>query len=434
MIAADPGMGKSLIALLWCMRHPEAAPVVIICPATVKWVWEREVKIHTGMRIKILEGTKPRSSQIPSNVRYLVINYDILYAWVKMLRRLKPQLVIVDESQYICTRTSRRTRAVMALCKEVPHILALSGTPLVNRPAELWPTLHLIKPQLYSSFWKFAHRHCRPRKTPWGWDVRGASRLPLLHRTMTKNLMVRYRKEDVLQDLPKKRRIVVPLDITGRAEYEKAVKDFAGWLRDNFGQVKANRSLRAEQLAQIGHLKRLAAQLKLKAVIAWVNDLLQQSEGKLLIFAIHKAIVSKLHDQYQGQCVVVDGSVTGRKRQQAIDQFLGMKQTRIMIGSDAAITGWSAKGVSTVVRCELPWQPGNLIQSEDRCHGIGRGNVGIATTSYLLVARGTIEERLVKVLQDKQKVIKQTLDGKGNGEDLNIFDMLCQQILEENKQ
>ena len=432
LIGDSMGMGKSLQSLLYLHRH-QLKPAVIVCPASLKWNWEHEALIHFGMRTQILEGTKPIKMPLLAN-KLLIINYDILYAWLEELRNLNPQLVIIDESgSHIGDRRTRKTKSVQALCKGTPHVLALSGTPLTNRPVELWPPLNILRPDLFPSFYAFAMRFGGPRRTPFGWDFRGASHVEELHQKLTHTCLIRRLKEDVLEELPEKQRHVVLLDIDRRSEYEHATDDFLDWLAKT-SPAKVAKASKAEKIAKLSYLKQLAAKLKLKAVIEWIDNFLEGTSEKLIIFAIHKKIIKRLFARYSRISVVVDGSVRGKQRQLAVRQFLSNKSTRLFIGNiKAAGMGWSAKGVSTDATIEFPWAPGTRIQAGRRTHGLGRGEAGKKSTSFYLVAKGTLEEKLIKILQDKQKVLNAVLDGNGKGDQLDIFDQLTQELLKERK-
>lgn len=443
IIGSEMGLGKSLLALLTAEHFRDARPVVIVCPASIKWMWEEQARQHMGLRVEVLEGTRPPREGLKRRRDFVVVNYDILGqtrgshtgpGWLKYLKALNPQMVILDEIQAIKNRTTLQGRSVKELCRGVPHVLGLSGTPLVNRPAELWHPLHVIRPKLFPSFHQFAHRYTKPRRTPWGWDFSGASNLDELHGILTDpktGCLVRRRKANVLDQLPPKRRTVIPLDLMGRREYQRAVTDFLGWLAEH-SPAKARRAARAQTIVQLGELKRLAARLKLPAVFTWVDGWLMESDEKLVIFAIHRSILKSLHERYRGISVRVDGSVTGIKRQQAIDKFILNKRTRLFLGNiKAAGTGWSAKGVSEVAFVEIPWSPGDVLQAEDRAHGIGRGVEGRHTSIHFLVAKNTIEEKLLKIVQTKQGVLDSVLDGKTDGNTLDVFDLLEKALLRE---
>lgn len=434
LLALDMGLGKSFLSLLYAMRHPEVRPIIVVCPASLKWNWASQAHIHCGMRGEVLSTTKPEKEGYNTKASLYIINFDILHFWLEKLKRTNPQLVIIDECQACMSRQTRRTKATATLCQGVPHVLALSGTPLTNRPAELWPTLNILRPDIFPSFWQFAFKFCSPRRTPWGWDFRGASNLDILHNLLLREVMVRYRKSEVLEQLPEKQRTVLPVELEDRKQYQKAEDDFLTWLEEVYGPAKVRKALAAERLVRMGYLKRLAGKLKLKAVMEWIDSFLQSTTEKLIVFAIHKEIITALRTRYKNCCTVIDGSTPVKQRQTNIERFLNSKKCSLFIGNiKAAGTGWSAKGVSTVLFAEIDWVPGLHTQAEDRTHGIGRGEEGRHCSIYYLVGRETLEEHLISVIQAKQKTIDSVLDGQTNGKTLDVYDLLCKSLQKKRK-
>lgn len=428
LLASQMGTGKSLCTLLWAEQHADARPIIIVCPASLKFNWERECKLHLNWRADVLDGMRPDKHPPLGRSPIVIINYDILKPWLPLLRKLTPKLIVLDECHVLQGRTTLRTRCVRELCQGIPHVIALSGTPLVNRPAELWPTLNILRPDLFPSFWTFAQRFCNMRRTPWGFDVSGASRLPELHALLTDNLMIRRLKEDVLPDLKAKKRIVVPLDLSDRTEYDAAVKDYVAWLGAR-NPAKLVRAERAISINKITDLRQLVGRLKLPNVLQWVDNYLTSDDGKMILFGIHRAVVSAAHAANTNRSVLVDGSVTGPKRQLAVDRFQRQSDVRLFVGNiKAAGVGLNLTAAEAVVFAEYAWAPGTHTQAEDRPHRIGQtGQV----TSYWLVARKTIEEKQVQLLQSKQDVSNRTLDGKGRGDELDVFDLLAAELVRE---
>lgn len=436
LLADSMGLGKSIQALMYANNHPELRPMVIVCPASLKWNWESECIKHFGWRSQVLEGTRPpaRSEWTPHSI--LIVNYDILgqrrginsgSGWLDYLTSIGPKLVILDESHAIADRAAKRTKWAKQLCQNVPHVIALSGTPIVNRPAEMWTTLNLLRPDLYPSFFPFGHRYCDARKNFFGWEFKGATNIPELHEQLTRTMMVRRRKEDVLKELPSKVRSIVPFKLNkGQLkEYDEALNHFASWLDRTVPEKKEN-ALKAEALTQLGYLKRLASSMKLEQVINWVDNFLDSEDGKIVVFAIHKAVVSQLLEKYRKTCVILDGTTPMAQRRAVVDKFQNNNSCRVFIGNiKAAGVGLTLTAASTVAFAELDWVPGNHTQAEDRCHRIGtKSTVNV----YYMVAQDTIEETLVKIIQQKQQVVRRTLDGENYGDDLSIYDQLIQHI------
>lgn len=434
LLAASMGLGKSAMSLMWAVRH-QSWPTIIVCPASIKYNWEVECRRHFGLRAAVLEGRKVIGESIPVNRKILIVNYDILDAWVGYLRSRNPQLIIVDECQAIKTPKTKRTKATRALCHEIPHVIALSGTPLVNRPIELWPVLNILRSAQFPSYSAFGHAWCAPRLTPWGvWSFDGCHKPKELHHLLTTGnlqhppIMVRRRKEEVLDQLPPKLRVVLPLPIEREKEYREAFNDFLNWLaKVNPNHVRKARN--AKSLVRIAYVKRLAAELKLDSALSWVDNFLEGGDDKIILFAVHKDVIQKTAERYKRQCVVVDGSVTGAQRQACFDQFNKDLRCRVFVGNiKAAGVGWSAKSCSTVAFLEYSWTPGDHLQAEDRVHGIGRGIVGQQSSSYWLVGRGTFEETLCGILQRKADTLDKVLDGGQVLERLDVLEQLLEAL------
>ncbi len=437
LLSLEMGLGKTFEILYYLHRNPQIRPAIVVCPASLKWMWQEQARLHFGMRADVLGGTKPDKLSLPRNPKLLIVNYDVLGrrrgigsgpGWIDYLRGIDPQLVVLDECHYLADGRSQRTKWVRKLCEGLPRILALSGTPLTNRPADLFPTLNLLAPETFPSWWNYAFKFCSPKKNHWGWDFRGASNLPELNHHL-QSLMIRRRKEDVLKDLPPKIRSTVPVDmsIDSRTEYNQAHSDFIRWLMAR-APDRAYRAAQAEALVKVGYLKRLAGNLKMKAVCEWIDDFLSESDGKLVVFAIHKIVIQQLMEKYGKIAVKIDGSVPISDRKTAVERFQKNENCRIFIGNvKAAGVGITLTAASTVLFVEFPWAPGDLIQAEDRLHRIGQQD---SVNVYHLVARDTIESKLVNILQSKQGTISKVLDN-GEGDGLAIYNQLLDELVKE---
>lgn len=434
LLADDMGLGKTFQALLYAYQNYDLWSadhefVIVICPATVKWHWQSDAMHHIGVRAQVLEGRIP-----PKNFKFtapiIVINYDILAKWKRHLKRLNASLIIIDECQKIKNPDTLQTKNTVEICRhKSPDVVALSGTPLENHPAELFPTLNILRPDIYSSFLAFGERYCAPRNKPWGREYKGATRKAELHRNLQRTCMIRRRKEDVLKDLPPKLRTMIPLDIENRKEYRDAEIDFIKWLKKKSAR-KANKANKAVELVKGGYLKRLASELKLKAIFQWIDEFLKETDKKIILFGVNYSVLDEIHERYKSISVVVNGKVTGRKRQNAIDAFNTNKKIRIFVGNiKAAGVGWSCRSASTVAFVQFGWTPGEHIQAEDRIYGLKRGLKGVAAQIYYLYARHTIEEKICKLLRRKQGNVKEILDGDDDGDELDVFDDVKMELL-----
>jgi len=399
LIADEMGLGKTAQALA-AMKMADEWPAVAVVPATVKINWMREAAMWVpGLRVHILAGRK--NGGLPPADLY-IINYDILGARLEELKAVGIKFVVLDECHFVKNKAAQRTKAVKALCKGVEKVVALSGTPITNRPVEFFTALNLIRPEAFPSFWRYAQEYCGAKHNGFGWDFTGATNLEKLHEMLTRTVMVRRLKADVLKELPPKTRAVVSLEIEDRKGYERLEMELREWVREN-------RNANAEALSRIEQLKQAAFARKEKAALSWIKDFLD-SDQKLVVFCTHTATVDAVMSAFPGVSVRVDGRDSQNARQTSVDRFQEDDSVRLFVGNiKAAGVGITLTASSNTCFLELSWAPSDHDQAEDRVHRIGQDD---AVTAWYLLADGTIESEISKLLDSKRSVLSQALDGK----------------------
>jgi SNF2 family DNA or RNA helicase len=407
LVADEMGLGKTIQALAYLQLHPKLRPAVVVCPASLKLNWKKEVKDWmTGSSCQVISGKKPT---IPLYGDILIINYDILNAWVDTISRKKPKIMITDECHYYKSNTAQRTKAVKKLARQVDKIIALSGTPIVNRPVEMFNAINLINPLAIPSFWEYTRRYCGRTYNGFGWDFSGATNTEELNKLLKESIMIRRKKEDVLKELPDKLYSFVPIALENENEYFSAERNFLDFIRRTKGAGAAEKASGAQALTEIGTLKQLAVKGKLNESIKWIKDFIDNDE-KIIIFAVHKFVIDTLMESFPDISVKIDGSVSQQSRHKAVESFQNDPKIKIFVGNiQAAGVGLTLTAASNVAFLELPWTPGELSQAEDRAHRIGQQN---AVTIHYLLANNTIEEKIAKLLDKKRKVLDSVLDGK----------------------
>lgn len=422
IVGDEMGTGKTITVLTYISNHPELTPVVIVVPATLKYNWKKEADkwLLTKRDIQILEGKKTKKLKKSSDI--IIINYDIVHAWRKEIANINPKVLVLDECHAIKTSTTKRTKGVKHIAKKAKHIIPMSGTPAINRPAELYNSIKLVEPELFGSFQSYAQRYCDAYFNGYGWEYKGGSNLEELYDILS-NIMIRRKKEDVIKDLPEKRRTFVSLDLTNISDYNKAENDFIEWVRENKGKRAADRASSAEKLVKVGTLRLLAVRGALANSIQWVKNFLADYDGKLVVFAVHKEIISALMEEFGDIAVKIDGSVpTGEVRQTIVEKFQNDKNIRLFVGNiKAAGVGITLTASSNIVFLELPWTPGELEQAEDRCHRMGQKN---AVNIWYLLAENTIEMELAKMIDSKRNILSQVLDGQVISEEDTLSSLL----------
>jgi len=429
LLAYEMRMGKTFIALKWLKLNPNIGSAVVVCPEIGKLHWEEKAKRYFGIRSVVLNGTSPPKRKFINHNRLYILNWEILQYWVKFLQEMKVTVPILDEVHYIKESRTQCYKATKELVRGLPYILGLGGTPLKSRPMELFNILNLIRPDKYRSRMKYAFRYCKPERRPWGWEFKGADHLDELHNNMNAWCLIRMLRKDAMGDLPKDRRVVpINIDFLKRVEYEEAEHNFIKWLSKR-SVTRANKAKKAERLVQMGYLKRLSVTLKMKNTLKWIDRWLAKKKGKIAIGAIHKPIIKQLQDRYKGQCVVVDGTIRGKKRHLAVKTFQTDENCRVFIGNTKAagtVIELSKARASIVV--EMDWTPGDLTQWEDRIFD-EKSDEPIRV--YYLVAKNTIEHYLCEILQSKQDIVSETLDGSKKKNRLSIFDELQKKLLQK---
>ena len=409
VLGDDMGLGKTYQAIAWMMLHPEVRPVVIVWPSTLKFNWQRELTLHAGLRSTVLEGRRPRPALLRRKI--LIINYDILQYWQRHLRNIRPGLLVIDECHRIMNRTAKRTRACLAIGRRTPHILALSGTPILNHPIEFFPTLHLVAPKLFPSFWDYAFRYCKPHRgfKGRGWVFNGATNIEELHEKVS-HVMIRRMKVDVMKHLPRKTRTVIPMDIDNRREYRQAREDFLTWLGVHEGKRAVKRAMGAIAFVRLGALKTIAAKGKIDSICEWVEDWRAETGQKLILFTTHTSVLEAYHEAFPN-AAVIQGKTSQANRTKQVHLFQTKPSCWLLIGNiRAAGEGLTLHAASTVVFAEIGWTPGEHDQAEDRVLRIGQtaGHVD----AYYFIARDTVEEKVLNAIEQKRTVCSKVIDGE----------------------
>lgn len=411
LLADEMGLGKTTQAIAWAALHEKKRPIIIVCPQSLKLKWREEIinVLPNPPAIEILSGSKPQNFTLLENEIY-IINYDILSKWVPHLKKLKPQILVLDEAHRIKNNSAQRTQAAKKLAKDIPHLLALTGTPVVNRPIEVFNVLSLIDPTLFPDWFTFVKRYCGARDTGFGWDVNGATNTEELHKKLVESVMLRRRKCDVLKDLPPKLYSFTPLELDNQEAYREAEADFIRYIRETKGAAAARRAQGAEDLVRIQTLKNVAIQGKMKAAIQWIQEFLDEPTRKLVVFAIHKEPIDRIMAHFGDRAVKIDGSVSAKDRHKAEHRFQTDPSIQLFVGNiQAAGVGLTLTASSAVAFIELPWTPGDLAQATDRCHRIGQTDT---VNVYYLLADKTIEYKLAAIIDHKRAVLDMVTDGQ----------------------
>jgi SWI/SNF-related matrix-associated actin-dependent regulator 1 of chromatin subfamily A len=419
LIADEMGLGKTIQALAYLQLHSEIRPALIVCPASLKLNWAKEIveTMTVKTRTQILEGRS--THKIHGEI--VIINYDLLPYWLEALKLAKFEIIIADECHYFKSSSAKRTKAIKLLAKGVPHFIALSGTPIVNRPIEIYNALSIINSKSIPGFWDYAKRYCGAKNNGFGWDFTGATNTEELHKILTESVMIRRKKADVLKDLPNKMYSFVPMTLDNWEEYGRIEDDVISYLREAKGDKAADSASNAEIITQIEYLKQAAVKGKLKAVLEWVEDFLESGE-KLVMFATHSFVINALMERFATVSVKIDGSMNSTRKQEAVNAFQTLPSIKLIVANiQAGGVGHTLTAASNVGFIEYPWTPGELKQAEDRLHRITQK---YTVNVHFLMVLGTIEEKIAILLDKKTKVLDAVLDGKETKQDSLLYELM----------
>ncbi len=434
ILADDPGLGKSAqtVAALCATRM---FPCLLVCPTTLKFNWVREFGwANEPPSVHIVSG---RTGELPEAQVYIT-NYDLLRGREEQFTKLGARTMVLDEAQAVKEpEAGQYHRATIAgrLAHWVFRVIELTGTPIMNRPRDLWHLLYLVDPAEWPSFRDFENQYC---KAPQDVERETGRRVVTSYgrvehldelQTLIQPVLLRRLKTEVLPYLPPKSRrsILVGLDEIAMADYHAAKRDIIAWLRAVDTGDAARRAIRAEAFVRLTALRKLAAMGKVTKhgpVREYLDQWFDQSDMvPLVIFAFHRDVILKLHGDIipainmarreekppppELHLSLIGGGDSPLVRQDAIDRFQAGETDLFIAPIKCGGAGINLQRASDALFIERTWTPSEMTQAEDRIHRLD--TVRPVTITYL-DAVDTIDERLAEVIEAKQLLIRHILD------------------------
>ena len=389
ILADQPRVGKTLPTASAALEH---LPALIVCPAIAKPVWERAINtLNPDTKVTVIQGKKAAMSITKADA--VIINYDLVQNVQESIHS-KFNTLVLDESHRIKNPDAQRTKACMKLMAAIQRVYALSGTPIPNRPIELWPLLNGLGIYRFG-YYEFATRYARMWKAPWGLDVSGASNLPEL-KALMKPHVLRRKKEDVFKDYIEPQVSLITFDLP----VDKREQEFdANALVENPNALFA--------LEGLSEIMREAGLRKVKPSVEFIDDLMQSGE-QVVVFAHHKDVVAELQAGLkQHKPVAITGDTSAKKRQEHIDAFQSGK-ARVIIGNiDAMSEGVDLSAADIVVFVEATWKTSALEQASSRVENINKS--GFRPVIYLLTIRASLDHNVLAKVLRKLNIIDQIL-------------------------
>jgi SWI/SNF-related matrix-associated actin-dependent regulator 1 of chromatin subfamily A len=401
ILADDMGLGKTTSTIIAALET-DAKKILIICPATLKINWQREIENYSDRPVYICEG-----KNFSTEHDFVIINYDIIKNFYdlkdkenSLITKSNFDLVIIDEAHYIQNAQAQRTKLINSFAKNINRVWLLTGTPMTSRPMNYFNLLNIIESPVAQNWMAYAIRYCQGYQFNAGkrkiWNVSGASNLEEL-RDRTSRQVLRRLKEDVL-DLPDK--IITPVYLRLKSkEYETEVGEYYDWYEN---KKEESKSLTI-QFSKLMKVRQIIAEEKIKYTIELAENIIEQGK-KVIIFTNFTDTLRKIHEHFGKQSVYLDGSCTKPQRQYAVDQFQENDKIKVFVGNlKAAGVGITLTAGEACIMNDLSFVPSDHSQAEDRAYRYGqKSNVSV----YYPIFENTIEGIIYDMLTNKKNIFE----------------------------
>lgn len=430
LIADEMGVGKTPTAVAIAAAEVRAGrrPILVVVPPSMRLQWVREfARFVPEVTTATLTGRAPvsdrRRAWSPPEADVLIMGDLSLDGYLKYLIG-KIGGIIIDECHRIKGgKRVKRSQAAVALAASVPESgvrVVMSGTPLINHPLELLPSLRVIdrlddfaRPDLRQDGYGYYLGRFAPRVDSYG--TRGVANLDELHKTLKERMMIRRKRTEVLT-LPNKGRMthIVEIDKKGTEAYRRAQRDLFAFVEEAKGRPAAERAMRAEALVLLNVLRDIAGTAKVPAIAEYAGALLDEGE-QVFITASHQSVVNGLMERLSKRATVVKivGGMTDAAKMRAVDAFQS-GEARVLIGNIvAAGVGLTLTSARHHISAELPWTSADLMQCEDRLSRIGQTREVVSHVLIMAPLDGapSIDERMFGLIDAKLGTLSEVLDG-----------------------
>lgn len=433
----EQGLGKTLQSIGTIhgasLKGEDVFPCLVICPSSLKINWQREWEMWTDRKAMVLDNKSKDSWHRFYEIGMadvFITNYESLKKFFVRHMPPKGQLkgskdiimddrinlfksIIVDESHRCKNPSTQQAKLTLRISQHKEWVILLTGTPVVNKPIDLFPQLAIInRLKEFGNQKTFLGRYCE--------GGRGAANLKELNYLLNMHCFFRREKKQVAKDLPDKQRQTIMCDINNRDEYIKARDKFVAYLEEQgANDEEIARKLRGEIMVKMGELKKISALGKLNEVKEFVHEVIDSGE-KLILFCNLHFIVDAMLKEFP-KAVTITGRDNHAVKQLNRDRFQNDPNVQLIICNiKAAGVGITLTASSRVAFIEYPWTYADCVQCEDRAHRIGQKNNVMCT--YFL-GHNTIDEWMYQLIMEK-KEIGNTITGATDKMDMTIINNL----------
>lgn len=419
LIGDEMGVGKTVQAIASAFLYFDEWPVLVICPASLKFNWRDEFmkwlpQLKRNHFFIVESGRKPQS-----DAKVWIVSYTMATSQHTLMSTHNFGVIIADECHYLKSYTAQRTKAIIPILQASRRVILLSGTPMISRPSEIYNILTALRPDIFRSFFEFANRYCGPKKLLSHTDFSGISHAKELYSILNSCLMIRRLKSDVLSELPAKirQKVEIPAETQQCKAIRKIYSDVATSKANSLPPLEGNQFINQAYL--------LTCKAKITGVCDYINYLLE-CECKFIVFAHHIEMMNAIQEKVEGgkvKFIRIDGKTQAEKRQDLVNEFQSNKDCKVAILSIlAAGVGITLTAASLVVIAEMAWSPSVMVQAEDRAHRVGQTK---SVNIHYLFGPATLDEYIWPKIQAKLSVISKALDNDCNPENYSLFNPEC---------
>jgi len=438
ILASDMGLGKTIMSVISALESGSNR-ILVVCPASVKINWEREINFFDD-NTSIISGRKWKPN------KFTIINYDILKNFhslpvkkkskndeinEEVLTQIKDynfDLVIIDEAHLLKNNKAIRTKILMDICKTIPKVWLLTGTPIQNKPIDYYNLLKIIKAPVTDNWEFFVKRYCDAKtfktKLKNGtekkvWLTDGNSNLDELS-IKTRNQILRRLKEDVL-DMPDKTIIPFFLELTNEQEsqYNSLWDEYIEKRREEGKTVNIQKDL-----VELILLRKFIAMETIPYTTELTDNAIEEG-NKVIIFTNFTDELMELHQHYKNCSVIHYGGMNEKQKQKSVDEFTNNPKIKVFIGNvKSAGVGINLIASNVTIFNSFDWVPGINEQAEDRSYRLNQKN---NVTIYYMLFKDTISVKIWWTLKRKSNIINQILRddvSKLNEEEKEILNYL----------
>lgn len=420
MIGHGMGLGKTIQAIA-CLMAERPYPALVVVPPNLALNWEKEfAKWAPEVRTARLVGTTP-SAIDRTAADVFIIGDSVVAAWQDAIIAADMQALVIDESQRMKNRSAKRTKAAMEISRKLPAnamVVLLTGTAVKANAGELLPQIQVLGVEdLFGGVFNYLERFY-PKVGQY--DRESANMIELFD-VMSDSFYARLQFEDVAYQMGDRApqgviRVPVATELSGKAgkDYTKARDDLRSFLVETRGERKASSAMRAEALARLGTLRRLAGLAKIEPTVAHVTSLVDDGE-QVIVFAWHRDVVDGIVEALAAKGIE-SGKIYGGMRVEKVEEdkarFQAGETKVIVLNIEAGAVGHTLTAAANVVFVEFAWSPEDMRQAEARANRIGQTRKVVS--HWMVAANGqpTIDERLIEILNTKSHTTGAMLNGK----------------------